>query len=171
MPQKDPEAYRIYKREQMRQRRAQAKQPKTAADNLPAVLTGATSTQTKTPPAPANPPRDKNPLTAPPKIEKKSTLTESPIEASREVRASETASRTRELLDKKGWCMWKCDNLNCDIVIIVRDEKVQDFPQGFPVYFEEELKNLPDDAASLNFVHRIKKETMAQILPGFERLN
>lgn len=87
------------------------------------------------------------------------------------VQAQELAAITRKELDTRGWCLWKCANLDGDVVAIIKDESVTDYPQGYPVYTEDDLRNLPKTISpwALRMIHEAKKQALVQVLPGFER--
>jgi hypothetical protein len=80
-------------------------------------------------------------------------------------RAEKVAARTRELLDTRGWVIWKCSLLNDEKVLIVRDESVTDAPTGYPVYLEKELETIGDMTDwSVRMVHQAKKLAGARLL-------
>lgn len=87
------------------------------------------------------------------------------------VQAQELAAITRKELDTRGWSLWKCANLDGDVVAIIKDESVTDYPQGYPVYTEDDLRNLPKTISpwALRMIHEAKKQALVQVLPGFER--
>jgi hypothetical protein len=77
-----------------------------------------------------------------------------------ELAAELVALRTRKLLDNRGWCLWKCSVFGGEVIVVVRDETVEGFPKGHPVYTEAELdklmgSNIKD--SSLHLVHEAKK--------------
>lgn len=152
MPRKDPDEFKEYQREQMRKRRAAAKgiTPRVASqiDKTEREPEGQASNETK------------QPASAKPKASSSSSST--PHQT-----AAEVADRTAELLETRGWALWKCANLNNDIVVIVRDESVKDFPLGYPVYFDAELKAMADSNMSIErhkFIHEAKKLTTATLI-------
>jgi hypothetical protein len=70
----------------------------------------------------------------------------------------EIAWRTEELLSTQGWCLWRCSNLDGDIIAVVRDESVGSMPDRYPVYTEKELEQLASVSDStLRLVHEAKK--------------
>lgn len=81
--------------------------------------------------------------------------------------AEDTARRTGELLDKQGWCLWKCSALDGDIIVVYRDEVSVGYPKGYPVYIEYELELLGRDKVnhdSLRLIHEAKKLAGARLL-------
>jgi len=87
--------------------------------------------------------------------------------------AQGVAGRTRGLLAIRGWCLWKCSILNGDIIVIVRNELVSGYPEGYPVYTEAELERLCRDdvsEATLRLVHEAKKLAGATVV-GVEAKN
>jgi hypothetical protein len=86
-------------------------------------------------------------------------------------RAQEVARRTCELLDNRGWCLWRCKNLNDDIVVVCRDEDSRGYPNGYPVYIEYELDIVGRDDLnhdSLRLVHEAKKLTGARVTTEYD---
>ena len=77
-----------------------------------------------------------------------------------ELVAEVVALRTRKLLDSRGWCLWKCSLFGGEVIVVVKDETVDGYPKGHPVYSEAELEklmhgNIKD--SSLHLVHEAKK--------------
>lgn len=56
--------------------------------------------------------------------------------------AEETAQRTRELLESRGWCLWKCSTLGGEVIAVMLNENAEGVPEGYPVYTEAELEEL-----------------------------
>lgn len=84
-----------------------------------------------------------------------------------QTQAEETAQRTGELLNFKGWCLWKCSTLDGEVIAVVRDENVEGIPGGYPVYTEAELAELCQDGISnvtIRLVHEAKKLAEAKVL-------
>ena len=82
-----------------------------------------------------------------------------------------TARRTRELLNSRGWCLWRCSTLHDEVIVVVRDEHVQGVPNAYPVYTEAELNELCRDdvsEATLRMIHEAKKLAKAKVLSGEE---
>jgi len=80
--------------------------------------------------------------------------------------AEEAARCTRELLNSQGWCLWKCNSLDGDIIVVVTDEMVTGYPEGYPVYTELEFEELYRDGvsqATLRLVHETKKMAGAKV--------
>ena len=74
--------------------------------------------------------------------------------------AEAVAEHTRELLTTRGWCLWKCSSLGRDTIVVVRNESVIGYPEGYPVYTEAELEELCQDGvseATIRLVHEAKK--------------
>jgi hypothetical protein len=71
------------------------------------------------------------------------------------------------ILDKQGWCLWKCGALDNDIIVVCRDEDSGGYPKGYPVYMEEELEILGRydvNHDSLRLVHEAKKLAGARLI-------
>jgi hypothetical protein len=83
-------------------------------------------------------------------------------------RARETDRRTRELLKARGWCLWQCDALDGEIIVVAADDSVTGMPPERPLYTLAELRQLcsrePLDIAALRIVHEAKKLTRATVL-------
>jgi len=62
--------------------------------------------------------------------------------------AQKTSEATIKLLKARGWCFWKCDNLNGDIITIYRD--------GF-IPSEDEEKDIMDHLGEI-YTHTKKKK-------------
>jgi hypothetical protein len=72
--------------------------------------------------------------------------------------AQEAAARTRELLETRGWCLWRCHALDGEVIVVLRDELVSGFPAGYPTYLEQELGCLIEaDDSALKLIHEAKK--------------
>ena len=72
--------------------------------------------------------------------------------------AQEAAARTRELLETRGWCLWRCRVLDDEVIVVLRDELVGGFPTGYPTYLEQELESLLEvDDITLKLIHEAKK--------------
>ena len=81
--------------------------------------------------------------------------------------AQEVTRHTRELLNSQGWCLWKCSALGGEVIAVVRDELVNEIPDGYPVYTEAELEELCRDDVSestLRLVHEAKKIAGAVVI-------
>ena len=57
--------------------------------------------------------------------------------------------RTRILLDQFGWCLWKCTKLNDEIICIIRDDSVRGYPEKYPVFTDQELRQLNQNETPL----------------------
>jgi hypothetical protein len=80
--------------------------------------------------------------------------------------AEDVARRTSELLDKQGWCLWKCSALDNDIIMVCRDEADGGYPTGYPIYMEGELEKLSQGGISdktLRLIHEAKKLAGARV--------
>jgi hypothetical protein len=76
----------------------------------------------------------------------------------------EVAAESHQQLMENGWCTWQCEKLGGDIIIVVVGEGVTGYPEGYPVYTLQELRDiLPLDDKLLQAAHRAKKELGAQI--------
>lgn len=166
MPQKDPEAYRKYKKEQMRQRRSRAKQAIEAG-----IVTTKSANEGKTSPSPVAPVQVKpspEPMPAPatPKPAPAKTLTaQSESQESFEVKARQVADVSQHWLETRGWVVWECSMLNNDRIVIVQDELVTGYPPGLPVYTDFEMKKVADmPLATIRLVHAAKKKAQARLL-------
>ena len=76
-----------------------------------------------------------------------------------ELQAQEVAARTQDLLEKRGWCLWGCEVLGGEVIVIARDDKVE-VPEGYVVYTDDELKRLfskPMTAGTVRLIHEAKK--------------
>lgn len=167
MPQKDPEAYRKYKREQMARRRAEAKKKSEP-----------TNSQGAKPPAPffeqAAPISTVAPLetealeSTAGNLETAEPRPAQPAPESNEsllVKARRLAELTREWLDKRGWVMWECPRLNDQRIIIIRDETITGYPVRYPVFTEldlEKIGDLPDSTFKL--ILEAKKQAACRLL-------
>ena len=81
--------------------------------------------------------------------------------------ARAVVSKTLELIKERGWAMWKCAALNNDRVIIVKDNRVRDYPSGYPVYTLDELDEIAGMApGTLKLVHQVKVIGFQDALPG-----
>jgi hypothetical protein len=84
--------------------------------------------------------------------------------------AQEVSKRTYETLNTQGWCLWKCRAFNEDVIVVVRDELVTDYPHGYPVYLEQELECLLEASdLALRLVHEAKKQAGAVVTGVEER--
>jgi hypothetical protein len=84
--------------------------------------------------------------------------------------AQEAAARTRELLETRGWCLWRCRALDDEVIVVLRDELVGGFPAGYPTYLEQELESLLEvDDITLKLIHEAKKAAGATIVDIEER--
>jgi hypothetical protein len=84
--------------------------------------------------------------------------------------AQEAAARTRELLETRGWCLWRCRALDDEVIVVLRDELVGGFPAGYPMYLEQELECLLEvDDSTLKLIHEAKKAAGATIVDIEER--
>ena len=107
-------------------------------------------------------------------------------------RATETARQTSKLLKKRGWCFWRCDALDGEIITVMRNdfrpteqqemnlmEQLAEIYVREPdktkvnqewlgsVYTETELKILAS-ANAMQFVHEAKKIAGATLTPAEE---
>ena len=80
--------------------------------------------------------------------------------------AEQVAIKTEILLEKQGWCLWKCATLKGAIILIVRG-KPPTHPEGYPVYTEAELEILCHDdirESTLRLVHKAKEAGGAVVI-------
>ena len=91
--------------------------------------------------------------------------------------AREVARRTRQFIAIRGWCLWQCQALNNEIIVVARNDKVNGIPKDYPVYTEAELNKLCAGKATpeaIRLVHQAKKLTGAKIItrnpPTLDRL-
>lgn len=158
MPYKDKEQQRDAQREQMRKRRAEAK------------LQGGSSIATEvSSPASEKPDNallsETESLETPPlpEVELKKPIASYPIIND----PYKTAELTRQLLDGKGWCFWKCSVFHNEIIVIIRDKAVEGYPENFTIYTEAELKELikRSDYGMMR-LHEAKKVTQGELIPN-----
>lgn len=65
---------------------------------------------------------------------------------------------TNELLATCGWCLWRCKNLDNDIVVVSLDYTVKGFPSNYPVYTLAELDLIRTmNDGMLQYLHEAKK--------------
>jgi hypothetical protein len=172
MPFKNEAERKAYNREQMRKRRAALKAQK---EGKPV------EEEKKEPVKPVETPRaapsrkgnqDSKPVTPPVETPVSAATEPSGPDASQKLRIAETnpidvAEKTRQMLDTRGWDMWKCTHLiPPDIIVIVKDESVTGYPEGYPVYTEEELAYMADseDDKQLNWRHKVKVATQGRFV-------
>jgi len=84
--------------------------------------------------------------------------------------AQEVARRTEEMLESRGWCLWRCSALGGEVIVVAIDGDVPGIPQGKVIYTEAELKELfgggkPVSPATLRLIHEAKKRTAALVVP------
>lgn len=153
MPYKDPEKRREAQKDQMRRRRADKARedihpPSQAGDAVPsegAPSEGFIHLPSEAPTSPA--------VELP--------MNQMPLGASAEV----VAAQTEQYLATRGWVLWKCWNLNGDIVVVVRDESVTGFPPEYPVFTEAELMHVGDmSLQQLRFIMETKKQNACSIV-------
>jgi hypothetical protein len=76
----------------------------------------------------------------------------------------EVTAVSHQQLVERGWCAWQCERLGGDTIIVVVGEGVTGYPEGYPVYTLQELRDiLPMDDKLLQVAHRAKRELGAQI--------
>ena len=84
----------------------------------------------------------------------------------------EVGVRTSELLGEKGWCLWQCEVLDGDVIVVVDEahspgvhETARNLPEGHAVYRLRELRHLLKvDDSTIRLVHEVKKLGGAVIL-------
>lgn len=80
--------------------------------------------------------------------------------------AEEVAAGTHRLLEDPGWCLWRCNALANDVIVVVRDELVTGYPAGYPVYTDQELIELVREGVgveAIRLVHEAKKSLGAKV--------
>lgn len=86
-----------------------------------------------------------------------------------QAQAEEVARRTREFLATRGWCLWQCETLGGDTILIVGDfAEPEELPAEYPVYTLSEIDILfgKDKSAShntLRLVQEAKKLAEAKV--------
>jgi hypothetical protein len=78
--------------------------------------------------------------------------------------AEEVAQRTEELLASRGWCLWRCEALGGEVIVIIDDDLTSgEIPQGYVIYTYSELCRLfgpdapPMKRGTLRLVHEAKR--------------
>ena len=134
MPYQDPEKQREYQKEQMRRRREAQKAAEPGIASVPKSVEHPATDQLN----------DNLPAAA--------SNSESPavplIKSDYQI-AKETAERTKELLETRGWVLWKCSKLNNEVIVIIRDEWVTGYPPGLPFFTDAELREFNRSGISL----------------------
>lgn len=88
-----------------------------------------------------------------------------------EIAARVLVNRSMEIIDRKGFVLWKCKNLNNDLIVIIKDKKTAGYPLGYPVYTLGELEELNDKPmATQRLIHAIKLAGVQDNLPGFAEI-
>lgn len=94
------------------------------------------------------------------------------VESAPALGAAETAEgaamESHQQLVEWGWCVWRCEGLSGDIIVVAIDDTIKGYPGGYPVYTLQELEDiLVLDDQLLQAAHRAKKELGARIsVPG-----
>ena len=73
---------------------------------------------------------------------------------------------TMQLLTTQDWCLWQCSVLDGAVIAVVRDESVKDVPNGYPVYYKNELEKVGASSLSsksLRLIHEVKKHHQATV--------
>ena len=81
-------------------------------------------------------------------------------------KAKEVADRTKHYFLTRGWVLWKCTKLNNEIIVVVRDYKVTGYPKGYPVFSDDEIRQLNQDGATpetWELVIEAKKDTDVRV--------
>lgn len=84
-----------------------------------------------------------------------------------EIDYEEEARKTRELLKRRGWCLWRCHAFGGDLVAVVRDtllgsqrermkQQLKSLKEPYTIYTEAELEILCEDPTP-QFLHEAKK--------------
>lgn len=89
------------------------------------------------------------------------------VETTGLTQAQEVGRRTGEFLALRDWCLWKCEALDGDTILIA-DNFVEDLPDGYPIYAISELEILfggdkPVSRNTLKLIHGAKKLARAKV--------
>lgn len=167
MPRKDPEEYKKYQREQMRRRRAGG-----VAGGSPAPRELTSALEIDHDSGVAMPPEPAPPVSTPPERPEKPSSVPAAVTQQEEIeRARQVAARTQEYLDGRGWVIWACKFFGGEKIVVVRDQTIIGYPDGYPVYTDAELNLMqgwPD--SSLRIVHETKKRESVYALPLFKEV-
>ncbi len=81
--------------------------------------------------------------------------------------ARDLVDRSKEIIEQKGWVIWKCANLKNDLIVVIKDSSLKNYPSGYPVYtFKDlnEIAGLSDRA--IRTIHQVKVAALQTGLPG-----
>ena len=77
----------------------------------------------------------------------------------------EVGVRTSELLGEQGWCLWQCEVLDGDVILVVDETFTKEMPKEHEVYTVRELfLLLKVDETTIRLVHEAKKLGGAVVL-------
>ena len=171
-PYKDPEKEREYRRNQMRRRREKASESIAVSDSevrVESPPSAPAAVPPKQPPKPPAPPpvqasyfdqRNQKAVVDDPELRAK-------IDQSQDYqKAKEVADWTKHYFLTRGWVLWKCTKLNNEIIVVVRDYKVTGYPKGYPVFSDDEIRQLNQDGATpetWELVIEAKKDTDVRV--------
>jgi len=170
MAHKDPELRREYQRQLMARRRARQKESIEGGVNTTAPPSSNSETiLLPNPDLPQLKKKDSGSIATQAGAATNPTPRAFSDGASELVQANEVAKKTEELLEKQGWALWKCELLNGAEILILRDQDVEKYPQGYPIYTTDDLKSLISlSDKTIRMIHETKKAALVQVLPGFE---
>ena len=80
--------------------------------------------------------------------------------------AAAVARCTEQLLATQGWCLWQCQALGGEVIVIAGDQGIEGMPQCYVVYTDGDLRELfgegrSVDTATLRLVHEARKHGAA----------
>lgn len=83
------------------------------------------------------------------------------------VNAQMTAEKTLSALNRQGYCLWKCQILSGETIVIINDKfpRLINRPRGYPVYLLREIEELADlPEQTIRLVHQAKKTASARVI-------
>ena len=87
-----------------------------------------------------------------------------------ETSAEIVAQQTQNILAKQGYCLWKCQEIHNEIIMIVDKEMPPEAPSGYPVYTREELEKMdPLPISTVRLINHVKKTSGATVMNVFSR--
>lgn len=91
------------------------------------------------------------------------------VETTGLAQAKEVAQSTQEFLATRGWCLWQCETLGGDAILVVDDfAKPKELPAEYPVYTLSEIDILfggdkPSSHNTLRLIQEAKKMAGAKV--------
>ncbi len=81
----------------------------------------------------------------------------SPVEITRE-EAEKVVQETMSQIGVRGWCLWRLRNHKGQKICVIRDYKVQGYPEEYPAFSLAEMEMLPEDMkpSTFNLILRAK---------------